>query len=88
MGSSSSLLACLSMMGLLKHMMLHGEDPRLNERIRSVLGARDRHLVHFFTMRRSKRTTALAPRRSARKRARQDQDSKVYGQDYGILPSD
>lgn len=29
-------------------MMLHGEDPRLNERIRSVLGARDRHLVHFY----------------------------------------
>jgi len=27
-------------------------------------------------------------RRSARKRARIDADSKVYGEDYGILPSD
>lgn len=36
---------------------------------------------------RSKRR-CLKIRRSARKRARVDEESKIYGQDYGILPSD
>ena len=44
--------------------------------------------------RRSKRkstvtqTQGLTLRRSARKRARREADTKIYGDDYGILPSD
>jgi len=45
---------------------------------------------NFLEMpRRSKRNSAgTGIRRSARKRARQDADRSIYGDDFGILPSD
>lgn len=43
-------------------------------------------IVATMVVRRSKRPGKL--RRSARQRARMDQDAKIYGQDFGILPSD
>ena len=37
--------------------------------------------------RRSKRKTAMPTRFSARKAARVQEDSEIYGMDYGVLPS-